>query len=486
VKEIRQLAGQTVIYGLGTIVPRFLNYGILTFLYTRIFPKEEYGIITELYAWMVLFQILLTYGMETGFFRFSQDQKEYHKVYSTTLICLFVSSSLFLLLTNVFIKPFSEFLKYENNREYIRMFTAILSIDAFSAIPFARLRRHNKAKTFSIIKILNVIVTIIVVLFFLVVAPEINSRGKGLPLWLYRPGFGVGYVFLANMAGSLFTLIMLLPWIVDIKPDFDLGILKRMLNYSIPLLVAGLAGSLNDAVDKLMLRRIIGEENGLYTVGEYGAGYKIGVLMALFVQMFRFAAEPFFFERADKADARKTYAEIMKYFIIVMLIIFLGLNLYKSGIQYILGKEYRNSLVVVPMISMSYLIYGIYVNHSIWFKINNLTKYGIYITLIGTSVTIAVNAFFIPTYGYMASAWAHVFSYLSMVIASFVFASKHYKVEYNLIKLSPYFVMAVAMVVFACLFNYRSVVEEILINTFLLLIFVIYAQYKDKIIGKLI
>ncbi|HPC97781.1 MAG TPA: oligosaccharide flippase family protein [Bacteroidales bacterium] len=485
-KEIRQLAGQTVIYGLGTIVPRFLNYGILTFMYTRIFPKEEYGIITELYAWMVLFQIILTYGMETGFFRFSQNQDEYKKVYSTTLISLLITSSLFLILTNVFIKPFSEFLKYENNREYIRMFTAILAIDAFSAIPFARLRRHNKAKTFSIIKILNVVITIVVVIFFLVIAPHINSGSKQLPGWLYNPGFGVGYVFLANLAGSLCTMLMLLPWIIDIKPEFDREILKKMLGYSLPLLVAGLAGSINDAIDKLMLRRIIGEENGLYTVGEYGAGYKIGVLMALFVQMFRFAAEPFFFERAGKADAKKTYAEVMKYFIIAMLIVFLGLNLYKSGIQYILGRDYRNSLVVVPMISMAYLLYGIYMNHSIWYKINNLTRYGIYITLMGAAVTIAINALFIPAYGYMASAWAHVFSYLTMIIASFIFASKHYKVEYQISRLIPYFIMAILMVAFAELFQYKTIVSEIAVNTVFLIVFIAFAQYKDKLISKIL
>ena len=485
-KEIRQLAGQTVIYGLGTIVPRFLNYGILTFMYTRIFPKEEYGIITELYAWMVLFQIILTYGMETGFFRFSQNQDEYKKVYSTTLISLLITSSLFLILTNVFIKPFSEFLKYENNREYIRMFTAILAIDAFSAIPFARLRRHNKAKTFSIIKILNVVITIVVVIFFLVIAPHINSGSKQLPGWLYNPGFGVGYVFLANLAGSLCTMLMLLPWIIDIKPEFDREILKKMLGYSLPLLVAGLAGSINDAIDKLMLRRIIGEENGLYTVGEYGAGYKIGVLMALFVQMFRFAAEPFFFERAGKADAKKTYAEVMKYFIIAMLIVFLGLNLYKSGIQYILGRDYRNSLVVVPKISMAYLLYGIYMNHSIWYKINNLTRYGIYITLMGAAVTIAINALFIPAYGYMASAWAHVFSYLTMIIASFIFASNHYKVEYQISRLIPYFIMAILMVAFAELFQYKTIVSEIAVNTVFLIVFIAFAQYKDKLISKIL
>ncbi|HRC89650.1 MAG TPA: oligosaccharide flippase family protein [Bacteroidales bacterium] len=480
--EIKKLAGQTVIYGLGTIVPRFLNYGILTFVYTRIFAKEEYGIITELYAWMVLFQIILTYGMETGFFRFSQKRNNYEQVYSTSLISLLVSSSLFLILTNIFIDPFSRLLRYENNPDYIRMFSTILAIDAFNSIPFARLRRENKALIFSIIKILNVVITVVAVLFLLLIAPGIYENSNGIFGKIYNPAYGVGYVFLSNLIGSFATLLMLLPYMFKIKPVFNDKLWKQMIVYSMPLMIAGLGGSINDAIDKVLLRRIIGGEQGLYMVGEYGAGYKVGVLMALFVQMFRFAAEPFFFERADKKDAKQTYANVMKYFVLVMLIIFLVLNLYKSGIQYIIGKEYRNSLIVVPMISMAYLLYGIYLNHSIWFKINNLTKFGVYITFAGAAVTVLINILFIPLYGYMASAWAHVASYLTMIIISFVLAKKYYPVNYKLWKLWPYFAIAIGMVIFSVKFHYNNIFEELIINTCLITAFIAFAQYKDKII----
>ncbi len=480
--EIKQLAGQTLIYGLGTIVPRFLNYGILTFVYTRIFAKGEYGIITELYAWMVLFQILLTYGMETGFFRFSQKSKDYERVYSTSLISLLISSFLFLILANIFIDPFSKFLKYENNPDYIRMFSAILAIDAFNSIPFARLRRENKALIFSIIKILNVVIIIVAVIFLLLIAPGIYENSNGIFRKIYNPSYGVGYVFVANLIGSLATLLMLLPYMFKIEIVFDKRLWRQMIFYSIPLMIAGLGGSINDAIDKVLLRRILGGEQGLYMVGEYGAGYKVGVLMALFIQMFRFAAEPFFFERADKKDAKKTYADVMKYFVLVMLIIFLGLNLYKSGIQFIIGKEYRNSLIVVPMISMAYLLYGIYLNHSIWFKINNLTKYGVYITFAGAAVTVIINVLFIRVYGYMASAWAHVASYLTMIIISFILAKKYYPVNYKLRKLWPYFVIAIGMVIFSLKFQYRNVLEEIIINTCFIASFIAFAQYRDKII----
>jgi O-antigen/teichoic acid export membrane protein len=471
-----------MIYGLGTIVPRFLNYGILTFFYTRTFNKAEYGVVTELYAWMVLLLIVLTYGMETGFFRFTQKKEDYDKVYSTALISLFVTSALFVLLVFVFIKPVSAALNYSNNHDYIRMFAAIVAIDAFCAIPFAKLRRDNRPVVFSFIKVMNVIITIGVVLFLLIIAPRVYSNSQGWFRKVYNPEYGVGYVFLSNLVGSAVTMLMLLPFIIKTKIRFYKVIWLKMLGYSFPLLIAGLSGSINDTLDKVILRRMIGEETGLQTVGVYGAGYKIAVLIALFIQMFRFAAEPFFFERAKHENAKETYAYVMKYFIIIMLIVYLGINLYISGIQYIVGADFREAMVVVPIVSMAYLFYGIYVNHSIWYKLNDLTRYGIYITLIGAAITVIINVMLIPVYGYMASAWAHVASYGVMIIMSFIFAERHYKVHYNMKRFIPYFIMAVSMVIFGRFFNYPNLFTELIINTFFIIVFIIYAQYKDHML----
>jgi O-antigen/teichoic acid export membrane protein len=482
VKEVRKLAGQTLIYGFGTIVPRFLNYGILTFFYTRIFDKSEYGVITELYAWMVLLIIILTYGMETGFFRFAQNKEDYEKVYSTALISLFLSSLVFVLLVFIFIDPFSALLNYRNNHDYIKMFAGIVAIDAVCAIPFARLRKDNRPVIFSLIKILNVILTIGVVLFLLIVAPAIYERSNGWFKRIYDPHYGVGYVFLANLVGSAATLIMLLPFIFRTKMMFYWSIWRKMLIYSLPLLVAGLSGSISDTLDKVILRRMIGPENGLQTVGVYGAGYKIAVLMGLFIQMFRFAAEPFFFERAKHEDAKETYAYVMKYFVIIMLFVYLIINLYISGIQFIVGTNFREAMVVVPIVSMAYLLYGIYINHSIWYKLTDFTRFGIYITLIGVIITVLLNVFLIPVYGYMASAWAHVASYGSMIIMSFIYAEKRYKVNYNMNKLLPYFLIATGLVIFANYFDYPNIIVEFIVNTVFIVLFVIYAQYKDKIL----
>jgi O-antigen/teichoic acid export membrane protein len=207
--------------------------------------------------------------------------------------------------------------------------------------------------------------------------------------------------------------------------------------------------------------------------------------MALFIQMFRFAAEPFFFERAGKSDAKETYAFIMRYFIIIMLIVFLGINLYISVFQYIVGRNYREALVVVPIISMAYLLYGIYINHSIWYKLNDLTSYAVYITLIGAVITVLINILFIPSYGYMASAWAHIASYGAMIIFSFLFAEKHYKVNYEMKKVFSYFILAIAMVLFAYFYEYKNIIIEIGLNSILIITFIAYAQYKDKVLTVL-
>lgn len=482
-KEIRKLAGQTIIYGLGTIIPRFLHYAVLTPFYTRIFTDtSDYGIVTELYAWMVLLLVILTYGMETGFFRFVQKKEESEKVYSTALISLLITSLLFVVLVNIFIIPVSSVMNYKNNHDYIRMFAGIVAIDAFTAIPFARLRNENRPIIFSVIKLFNVFITLGLVFFFLKIAPGIYERNDGWFRTVYNPDYRVGYIFIANLISSGATLIMLIPFIFKIRFVFDLQLWKRMIQYSFPLLLAGLSGSINDAIDKVLLRRMIGEEDGLAIVGKYGAAYKIGVLMALFIQMFRFAAEPFFFERAKRSGAKETYAFVMKYFVIMMLIVFLGINLYISGFQYIIGRNYRDAIIVVPIISMGYLLYGIYINHSIWYKLNDLTRYATYITLIGAIITILINVILIPVFGYMASAWAHIASYGSMIIMSFIFAEKHYKINYDIKKLLPYFIMALAMVFFGQYFKYPNLVSELLINTGFIILFIGYAQYKDKML----
>jgi len=483
--EVRTLARQTMVYGLGTVVPRFLNYAILTFFYTRFFDKSEYGVVTELYAWMVFLLIVLTYGMETGFFRFSQDEEKFERTYSTTLISLFVSSLLFLVLVFSFIGPVSALLNYPENRDYIKMFAGIVAIDAFTAIPYARLRKENKALIFSVIKISNVAITIVAVIFLLIIAPDIYENSNGFFRRIYNPDYRVGYVFVANLIGSLSSLLMLTPWIFKIRVVFDRKIWTTMIAYSFPLLIAGLSGTVNDTLDKVIMRRVVGNDQGLEVVGEYGAGYKIAVLMALVIQMFRFAAEPFFFERAGKADAEKTYGLVMKYFVIAMLLIYLVINLYIVLFQHFIGPSFRDSIIVVPIVSMGYLLYGVYVNHSIWYKIKDLTHFGIYITLTGAIITALMNIYLLPVFGYMASAWAHVFSYGAMIILSFLFAAKRYRIDYNIKDIIPYFIIAISFVIANILIEFKNIFIELTVSTVMIVAFILFAQKKDRIINVL-
>lgn len=481
--DIRKLAHQTAIYGAGTIVPRVLNYAVLTLFYTYIFSTKEYGVVTELYAWMVLAMIILTYGMETAYFRFVNKEKDPDAVFSTSLYSLFFTSATFLILVTVFIKPVSAFLNYSNNPEYIKMFAWIVAIDAFSAIPFAYLRSHNRPIVFSVLKIINVAVTIVVVYFFLKIAPEILKGGGNWVLKVYNPDFGVGYVFLSNLIGSAVTLVFLTPFIIKIKPVFSKGLLYRMLSYSWPLLVGGLAGSFNDVLDKIILRRMIGGDAGLSTVGVYGAGYKVAVLMAIFIQMYRFAAEPFFFERAERKDAKETYSVTMKYFVIVSLMLYLVINLYIDAAQVIIGPKFRESLSIVPIVSMGYFLFGIFINQSIWYKIKDKTIYGVYLTLIGVAITVSVNVVFIPRFGYVASAWAHIACYLAMVIVSFMIGKKHYPVKYDIKGMILYTSLAIILVAVSKLLKMENVFMNIMLNTALLGIFVFVANKKDKVIG---
>ncbi len=486
-KDLNKLAGQTLIYGLGTIVPRFLHYFVLTTFYTRVFGLAQYGVVTELYAFMVLFLVILTYGMETGFFRFAQSHKDPEKVYSTSFFSLLATTFVFLLLANIFLNKFATVLKYESNPEYIRYFIIILSLDTITAIPFARLRRDNRPMRFSIIKLVNVTVTIILVLFFLKLAPYVVSKGVQIPGWLYNPDIGVGYVFIANLIASFSCLILLLPEILAVKLSFSWKLWKRMMNYSLPLLIGGLAGTINDALDKMILRRIVGEENGLAVVGEYGASYKIAVLMSLFIQMFRYAVEPFFFEKSDKSDAKETYATVMKYFVIISLVIYLGINLYLSGIQILIGKEFRveQGLRIVPIVSLGYLLYGIFINLSVWYKISDLTRYGALLTLGGALITVVINIIFIPLYGYLASAWAHVACYGVMVIGSYLFSRKHYPIPYEMSKILGYLIVGIAIVIVTRMVNYPGIIAELVINTFLITGFIFVAQKRDRVISVL-
>lgn len=427
---IKQLAGQTFVYGFGIVVPRLLNYLLLTPFYTRIFNSSQYGIITELYAYIVFLLVILTYGLETGFFKFADKNNNINDVYKTTLISLFITSTLFIVIVILNQHNIAKVLEYQSNTEYIRWITYIVAIDAFSSIPFAKLRLLNKVYRYSFIRIVEIVVNILANWFFLYICPKYDNNNIIFINYLYNPDIGVGYVFLSNLISSIVKLVLLIPYFFVNKGKLDIILLKNILKYSYPLLIAGLAGTINEALDRILLKHIL-KENALSQLGIYGANYKLAVLMTLFVQMFRYAAEPFFFNKKDEKNAKEIYAEIMNYFVFTGMSIFMIVMIFMDYFVLFIGKDFREGENIVPVILLANLFMGIFYNLSIWYKLTGQTKFGAIFVISGALITIFVNLTFIPIFGFYASAWGHLFSYLIMVLICYYYGNKHYFIPYK-------------------------------------------------------
>ena len=483
---IKQLAGQTAIYGASTIIGRLLNY-FLTPLYTRLFLKGEYGIFSEFQAYIPFFLILLTYGMETGFFRFAKDKENSDKTFSTILTSLLVTGTLFIILIIIFIDPIANLIDYPNHHEYIYLCAFIVALDAFIAVPFARLRLLNKAVKFAAIKLTNIGITIALNLFFLLLCPYLAEKNFSFIEYIYNRDLGITYIFISFLISNIITLILLLPDILRVKFNFDIKLLKKIFVYSLPLLIAGFAGMFNEVVDRIFIKNLLSDVSGLKyaqgQVGIYSANYKMAMLMAIFIQMFRYAAEPFFFQNKNENNAREIYAKVTKYFIIFGLTIFLFVVYYMDIFKYFIGEEFREGLRIVPILLIANLFLGIFFNLSMWYKLNDKTKYGAIITIIGAIITVVLNYSLIPYFGYVASAWATLICYVVMCVLSYLWGQKYYKIPYDIKNIFFYFVIATILYVINY-FVIEKFIENIIIilslNTILLVVFIIIAIKKEK------
>jgi O-antigen/teichoic acid export membrane protein len=481
--QFQKLFGQTAIYGLGTIVPRLLNYVLLTPFYTRIFSSAEYGIVTELYAYVVFLLVVLTYGMETGFFRFANSNSSPKKVFSTIIFSLFSTSVLFIVLISLLQDQIANLLDYPDQKYLILLFSFVVTIDAFSAIPFAKLRFEEKAKKFGYLKIFNVVVNLFFNFIFFILFPYLTKHfPNSVFLYFYNPSIGVGYVFISNLIASLATLLLLLPEI-KIRLDFiNLKLLKQIYAYSLPLLIVGLAGTVNEVADKIMLKMFINDrQTALRQLGIYGANYKLGMLMTIFIQMFRYAAEPFYFSKMKDRDAREVYAAVMKYFILFGLLIFLVVMLYIDIFKHFIGKEFHSGLSIVPVILTANLFLGIVYNLSIWYKLSNRTNYGALITGLGATITIVMNIILIPVYGYVGCAWATFTCYVSMFFVSYFLGRKFYFIPYPVKTIIFYIVLAYGTYFIQDTIQYPNLALKIAFNSLFLLIFLAVIVTKEKI-----
>lgn len=478
---------------MGTIVPRLLNYFLLTPFYTRIFIREEYGIFTELYAYMAFLLVLLTYGMETTFFRFAEKENDPKKVFSTSLFSLFITSVFFIVAVLLFAQPIATAMEYPNNRDYIILFSLIIAIDAFSAIPFVYLRQQNKAVRFSILKVISVVINVGLSFFFLYYCPRALAQDP--ESWVgavYSEHIGVGYAFISNLAASAITLLLLLPEISGLRPRVDFPLLRRMLRYAFPLLIVGLAGMINEVSDKIIFKYLLivpagvedGRQHVMAQLGIYGANYKLAVLMTLFIQMFRFAAEPFFFAQAKESNAKQVYADVMKYFIIFCLFIFLGVMFYLDIFKHFIGPKFWEGLYIVPLVLLANLLMGITFNLSMWYKLNDMTRFGAYIALIGAAVTLLLNVLLVPRFSYLGAAWGHLGTYFVMVIVSYFWGQKFYPIDYPLRRIGFYFLLALVLFGVSYFMPVGNPWVLRAINFILLVVFIGTSFYIERIIPR--
>ena len=484
----KKLASDTVVYGMSSIVGKFLNWWLVPY-FMVLFSAETFAVITNLYAYTAILLVALTYGLETGYFRFASKSNNPERVYATALISLLATSSLFLFLVLSSKNSIATWLNYQGHPEYIVWFALIIFIDVLTAIPFARLRLQNRPIKFAGIKIINIAFNIALNIFFLTLCPSILEKHPGSIIkFIYNENIGVGYVFISNLLASGLTFILLFSELLKIKLQFDFQLLKKILAYSFPILVVGLAGSLNQQVDKILIPFLIPEgENPMQQLGIYGASFKLAVLMNMFIQAFRYAFEPFFFARKNADGDKHIYANVMKYFIIFGLFIFLGMVFYIDLVAYVFDEEYLVGLKVLPIILLGNLFFGIYFTLSLWYKLTDKTKYGAYMALTGSVLTIALNFILIPIIGYIGAAITFLASMSLISVISYFLGQKHYPIPYDIKTMALYFALAGILYVGSTFTDNLQPIVKYLTNTFLLMLFVaLVFVFERKKRGKLI
>ena len=484
---LKKLAGDSAIYGLSSIVGRFLNY-LLVPLHTNVFSDPgQYGAVTEIYAYISFLLIVFTYGMETAFFHFSNKYPDHkNRVFATGTISLLVSTIIFSGGIILYSDTISGLLDYKSNPEYIIWMALILGFDALTAVPFARLRQQGRSKKFAALKLFGIGVNIFFnVLFFLVLPVWFKSEEGflySIALKIYNPDTGAGYVFISNMFASLLTLIAMSGSFRIKIADFDFRLWKESLLYAAPLLVAGMAGMINETLDRVLIRHLVADgENAIVQLGIYGACYKLSILMTLFIQAFRYAAEPFFFSQFGKKDAGKNYALVTKYFTITCSIVFLGVMMYIDVFKYFIGPAYRSGMGVVPILLLANMCLGIFFNLSMWYKMTGKTSYGIYFTLFGAAITITLNVILVPLMGYMGAAWATLGCYFLMMVASYITGQIKYPVPYETAKILKYIFIAIALYLVSLIFEKYVEPGAIIRYTFNTLCLAGYLYYLSRV-----
>lgn len=463
---LRSLAKETAIYGMSSIIGRFLNY-LLVPIYTNALPMESggYGVITNMYAITALLMVFLTYGMETGFFRFAnKGEEDPMRVYSTTLLSVGGTAAVFLIICLSFLHPIAGFLGYGEHPWYMGMMMIVVAMDAFQAIPFAYLRYKKRPIKFAALKLLFIFTNIALNIIYFVV----------------MKGENVGVAFAINLICTSMVMICMWKELFGFKYVLDKALLNRMFRYSFPILILGIAGILNQVADKIIFPFVYPDKaEANIQLGIYGAASKIAMIMAMLTQAFRFAYEPFVFSKSKEKDSREMYAKAMKFFIIFTLVAFLAVMFYLDILRYILGHDYWVGLKVVPIVMAAEMFMGIYFNLSFWYKLIDETRWGAYFSLVGCSIIILVNIFLIPIYSYMACAWAGFVGYGVAMLLSYFVGQKKYPIDYDLKAIGKYVALALLLYIISAYLPFQNIVLLLAIRTLLLLLFVAYIIRTD-------
>ncbi len=479
---LKSLAKDTAIYGLSSIVGRFLNY-LLVPLYTAVIPASTggYGVVSNVYAYTALILVFLTFGMETGFFRFANKSGEHpEKVYANTLIFVGGLSLIFVILCMLFLHPISALLEYPDHPDYIAMMVLVVALDSFQCIPFAYLRYKKRPIKFASIKLFNIVGNILLNLFFLLLCPWLDVHAHQLVSWFYRPEYLVGYIFVSNLIMSLVQMFFFIPELRGFSYRVDKVLMKQMISYSFPILVFGVVGILNQTIDKMIYPFLFDDrQEGLVQLGIYSATSKVAMIMAMFTQAFRYAYEPFVFGKNKEGDNRKMYSAAMKYFFIFSLLAFLAVMFYMDILRYMVARDYWEGLSVVAIVMGAEIFKGIYFNLSFWYKLTDETQWGAYFSIIGCAVILVLNIWLVPTYGYVASAWASVAGYGVITLLSYIIGQKKYPVSYPLKDMAVYLILAAVLFVFSQEVIISNVGLRLVFRTLLLLIFIAYILKKD-------
>lgn len=493
--KLRSLAGQTAIYGVSSILGRLLNYALVP-LHTHVFPdSERLGVVTGLYAYTAILMVIYTFGMETAFFRFATKDK-LADTFNITATSVLVPSTIFSTLIIAFAADIAIWAGYPEASMFVIWLAIILWIDSILAIPFARLRLENHAKTFATAKMVNIIITVGLQVLFLMTIPYIIARqwpGYEIIASVYNENLGIGYIFLANLISNALLIVMLWKWIVKIRLEMNWQKLKPILMYAVPILITGVAGMLNEQLDKILLEHLLPDDfyadlTSTGAVGVYGQTFKLSIFMMLAIQAFRYAGEPFFFSNAKDAKAPELFARVMHYFVLLsmLILVLVSINVDLIGYIFLRAPEYRIALYLVPILLLGKFFYGIYMNLSIWFKLTDKTVFGMYLSIIGALVTIVGNIFLIPVIGYLGSAITSVICYTSMALICYLWGQKHYPIPYNFKLLVPYFITTCALIAASMVFKFDNFLIDtgIRLVASLMIIIVIYLLEKPRLVKK--